>query len=148
MAAKTAIDQVYAPGIDLVKNDPPRATDLLSKAWQQLDAAAAAGIPASAIDPLRAQARTGLDQLYKMRSGRRDGAVLVRRRRARRSTCAASLGPDRAPYVLDAATNAVYRDRRQGRQGHARSPGPARSVARDAKLGRARSSSPRPGPTS
>ncbi len=109
MAAKTAIDQVYAPGINLVNNDPPRATDLLSKAWQQLDAAAAAGIPASAIDPLRAQARTGLDQLYKMDPVGATALFSFADASPPVDLRAVALGPDRAPYVLDSATNAVYR---------------------------------------
>ena len=110
MQAKTAIDEVYAPGVNLVKNDPPRAKELLTKAWQQLEAAAAAGIPASAIDPLRA---TGPDRSRRALQdglGRRDDAVLVRRLPTRRSTCkGVVLGPDKAPYVLDGATHAVYR---------------------------------------
>ena len=45
MQAKTAIEQVYAPGVNLVRNDPPRATDLLTKAWQQLETAGRRGDP-------------------------------------------------------------------------------------------------------
>jgi hypothetical protein len=108
-AAKDAIEQVYAPGVDLVKDDPPRATDLLTTAWRQLDTAAGAGIPASAVDPLRAKARAGLDELYGMQSviastlfsfADADPPVDLR---------VVALGPDRAPYVLDAATHSVYR---------------------------------------
>ncbi len=109
MQAKDAIDQVYAPGVNLVTNDPPRATDLLTTAWKQLDAAAAAGITASAIDPLRAKARTGLDELYAM-----DSVVGSTLFSFVDSTPPVDLqnvvlGPDNAPYLLDAATKAVYR---------------------------------------
>ncbi len=109
MSAKTAIDQVYAPGVDLVKDDPPRATDLLTTAWQQLDAAAQAGIPASAIDPLRAKARDGLDQLYGMQSVGETALFSFADAKPPVDLQAVSLGPDGAPYVLDAATNSVYR---------------------------------------
>jgi hypothetical protein len=109
MAAQTAISRVYGPGVDLVKNDPPQATELLTDAWHQLDTAAAAGISASAIDPLRTRARGGLDELYRMEPVAAttllsfvdaDPAVDLR---------ALVLGPDKAPYVLDAATHSVYR---------------------------------------
>ena len=109
MAAQTAISQVYGPGVDLVKNDPPRATDLLSGAWRQLDAAAAAGIPSSAIDPLRAQARSGLDELYRMAPVAATTLLSFVDDQPAVDLQALALGPDKAPYVLDAATHTVYR---------------------------------------
>ncbi|HSS36379.1 MAG TPA: hypothetical protein VLR93_08890 [Patescibacteria group bacterium] len=109
MQAKTAIEQVYAPGVNLVRNDPPRATDLLTKAWQQLETAAGAGIPASAIDPLRAQARTGLDELYKMESVPETTLFSFADSNPPVDLKGVALGPDKAPYVLDGATHSVYR---------------------------------------
>ena len=109
MDAKTAIEEVYAPGINLVKNDPPRATELLTKAWRQLETAGGAGIPASAIDPLRAQAQAGLDELYKMDSVGATTLFSFADSDPPVDLQAVVLGPDKAPYVLDAATNAVYR---------------------------------------
>ncbi len=109
MQAKGDIDQVYAPGVNLVKNDPPRAKDLLSKAWQQLETAAGAGIPASAVDPLKAQARTGLDELYKMESVAETTLFSFADSDPPVDLKGVALGPDNAPYVLDAATHSVYR---------------------------------------
>ena len=109
MDAKTSIEQVYAPGINLVKNDPPRATDLLTKAWQQLQTAAGAGIPASAIDPLKAQAQAGLDELYKMESVAATTLLSFADSDPPVDLQSVALGPDKAPYVLDAATHTVYR---------------------------------------
>jgi hypothetical protein len=109
MAAQTAMSQVYGPGVDLVKNDPPRATDLLAEAWRQLDAASAAGITASAIDPLRARARAGLDELYRMQPVAATTLISFVDAQPAVDLRALALGPDKAPYVLDAATHSVYR---------------------------------------
>ncbi len=109
MDAKTAIEEVYAPGINLVKNDPPRATELLTKAWRQLETAGGAGIPASAIAPLKAQAQAGLDELYKMDSVGATTLFSFADSDPPVDLKAVVIGPDKAPYVLDGATNAVYR---------------------------------------
>ncbi len=109
MQAKSAIDEVYAPGVNLVTNDPPRATDLLTTAWRQLDAAAAAGITASAIDPLRAKARAGLDQLYGLDSVAASTLFSFVDSNPPVDLQDVVLGPDGAPYVLDASTKSVYR---------------------------------------
>ncbi|MDP9481827.1 MAG: hypothetical protein M3P84_01235 [Chloroflexota bacterium] len=109
MAAQTAIGQVYGPGVDLVKNDPPRATDLLTDAWRQLDAAVAAGISPSAIDPLRARARGGLDELYRMEPVAATTLLSFVDAEPAVDLRGLALGPDKAPYVLDAATHSVYR---------------------------------------
>ena len=54
--------------------------------------------------------RTGLDELYKMDSVAGDDARSRSPTPTRRSTSrGVALGPDKAPYVLDAATHAVYR---------------------------------------
>ena len=108
-AAQSAVGQVYGPGVDLVKNDPPRATQLLSDAWRQLDAAAAAGIPVSAIDPLRARARGGLDELYRMEAVAATTLLSFVDAKPPVDLRGLVLGPDKAPYVLDAATQSVYR---------------------------------------
>ncbi len=62
--AKADLARVSGPGIDLVADDPTQALDLLTDAMAQLDAAAAANVGAAVIDPLRKQARAGLDRLY------------------------------------------------------------------------------------
>ncbi|HEX9045091.1 MAG TPA: hypothetical protein VF802_08705, partial [Candidatus Limnocylindrales bacterium] len=106
--AQSDLSQVTANGVDLVADDPAQAERLLSDAYQQLGAAETAGIPPTTTDPLRSQAVTSLDRLYRMvdvvpavafsfaNLKGVDLRTLVR-------------GPDDVPYVLDAGTKAVYR---------------------------------------
>jgi hypothetical protein len=109
--ARERIDTVFGPGIDLVEDDPEQALTLLTEAYASLDAAEEANVSARVIDPLREEVVTGLDRLY--------GVVEVR------STTlfefipgegvepyvlgAMTLGPDDMPYVIDVASNTVYR---------------------------------------
>ncbi len=107
--AKSALAQVFGVGIDLVADDRPKAEQLLTLAYRQLDLAAQAGIPARTIAPLREQVVEGLDRLY--------GVVPVADRLAFTFEAEgvtfdlASLvrGPDGVPYVLDRASKSVYR---------------------------------------
>jgi hypothetical protein len=110
-AIKTARDnlnRVIGPGIDLVQNDPKRAETLLIEAYEALATAERANVPASTITPLRTQAVNALDRLYGMVDVATTGifefpaepAVDLR---------AIVKGPDGAPFVLDAATESVYR---------------------------------------
>ncbi len=108
-AAQSDLAQVSGPGIDLVKNDRNRAQQLLDDAWQQLDAAEKAGIPIATTAPLRAQARAGLDELYRMVSVNASVDVSFAAVTPALDLSALILGPDLAPYVLDPATKAVYR---------------------------------------
>ena len=106
--ARTNLARVIGPGIDLVANDPNKAEDLLTEAYQALKAADAANVPASTVDPLRRQVVAALDRLYGMVdvastsifSFPEDPVVDLR---------AIVKGPDGAPFVLDAATKTVYR---------------------------------------
>jgi hypothetical protein len=108
-AAKSEIDEVYAPGVNLVQDDPARAKTLLTDAWKQLDAAAAAGITASAIDPLRTTATAGLDQIYGLLTVGASVLFSFTNAAPPVDLAAVALGPDGAPYVLDRATHTVYR---------------------------------------
>ncbi|MFI5198769.1 MAG: hypothetical protein ACHQXL_00145 [Candidatus Limnocylindrales bacterium] len=108
-AAQDDLSQVSGPGIDLVKNDRNRAQQLLDDAWQQLDAAEKAGIATSTTAPLRAQARAGLDELYRMVSVNASVDVSFAAVTPALNLSALVLGPDGAPYVLDPATKTVYR---------------------------------------
>jgi hypothetical protein len=108
-AAKKGIDAVYAPGVNLVRDDPNRARELLTDAWKQLDAATSAGIPASAVDPLRTKARDGLDELSRLHSVGASVLFSFADADPPVDLGAVVLGPDHVPYVVDRATNSVYR---------------------------------------
>ncbi len=107
-AARTALDRVSGPGIDLVADAPETALELLGQALEDLAAAEAAGIARATTDPLRERAVAGLDRLYGVvdvgaastftfpDDPAVDLAALIR-------------GPDGAPYVLDRAGAAVFR---------------------------------------
>jgi hypothetical protein len=106
--ARTNLGRVLGPGIDLVANDPRKAEELLTEAFQALEAAEAANVPASTVDPLRRQVVAALDRLYGMVDIAStplftfpDDPVVDLR--------AIVKGPDGAPFVLDAATKTVYR---------------------------------------
>jgi hypothetical protein len=109
--AKADLAKVSGSGIDLVADDPGQALKLLTDAYQQLDAAAAAKVSAAVIAPLRTQTNAGLDRLY--------GVVPVGSTRLYTFKPAADAapfdlsamvrGPDGNPYVIDRSTKAVYR---------------------------------------
>ena len=115
--AQGDLAQVNGPGVDLVKNDRNRAQQLLDDAWQQLGAAEAAGISTSVTAPLRAQARAGLDELYHMLAVNATQSFSFAAATPAVDLKSLVLGPDGAPYVLDAATKSVYRIDLKG--GHA-----------------------------
>ncbi|HLY13213.1 MAG TPA: hypothetical protein VKR24_02600 [Candidatus Limnocylindrales bacterium] len=108
-AAQSDLDQVNGNGVDLILNDRNRAQQLLTDAWQQLAAAEAAGISTSVTAPLRAQARTDLDEFYKMLSVNEAQAFSFGNVTPPVDLKSLILGPDGAPYVLDAASKSVYR---------------------------------------
>jgi hypothetical protein len=109
--AQADLDEVAGPGIDLVEDDPDRARDLLTEAYEQLDLAADAGIAARTIEPVREDVVENLDRLF--------GVVPVATTdlfpfvpaegEAPFDLRALVRGPDGAPYVIDAATKSVYR---------------------------------------
>ncbi|HEU0235612.1 MAG TPA: hypothetical protein VFR14_04115 [Candidatus Limnocylindrales bacterium] len=111
--AREAIAAVFGPGIDLVEDDPPRALEQLAIAHDRLDEAAAAGVGAATITPLREQVVEGLDRLY--------GVVPVAwsplyqfppldpTTNTAPDVGALIEGPDGAPYVLDRGTASVWR---------------------------------------
>jgi hypothetical protein len=108
-AAQSDLDQVSGPGVDLVKNDHNRAQQLLTDAWQQLDAAEKAGMATSVTAPLRARARAGIDELYGMIPVASTVDVSFASANPALNLTSLVLGPDGAPYVLDQANKAVYR---------------------------------------
>ena len=109
--AKADLTQVKGPGVDLVVDDAKKAKELLTDAYQQLQAARAAKVSEAAIAPLEQQAMDGLDRLYGVvpvasstlfTFNPAEGADPVDLR-------ALVKGPDGAPYVIDASTKTVYR---------------------------------------
>ncbi|MGZ6340211.1 MAG: hypothetical protein ACXWMX_00015 [Candidatus Limnocylindrales bacterium] len=107
-AARNDVQQVFGT-TDLLTTDRPKATRLLTDAYQQLKTAQQTGLGAAAVDPLRRQVLGGLDRIY--------GVVPVAPTVAfafPASTPPVDLGgliqgPDGFPYVLDRASKTVYR---------------------------------------
>ncbi|MGH2465140.1 MAG: hypothetical protein ACRDGI_06735, partial [Candidatus Limnocylindrales bacterium] len=108
-AAQSDLSQVSGNGVDLVQNDHSRAQQLLADAWQQLAAAEAAGISPSVTAPLRAQAEASLNELYHMLPVNSTQAFSFANVSPPVDLESLVLGPDGAPYVLDAASKSVYR---------------------------------------
>lgn len=106
--ATADLNRVLGPGVDLVTNDPRKATTLLTEAMAKLQEAAQAGIPASTIRPLRDQAVAAIDRLYKLIDVG-DTVLFTFPADQPIDLKAIVRGPDGAPYVLDAGTKTVYR---------------------------------------
>jgi hypothetical protein len=107
--AKADIAEVWAPGVDLVSDDPRRARELLEDAYAELAAAEAADIPATTIDPLRAQVVEGLDELYGVVEVRPAVAFTFPDAEPPTDLTAIVKGPDGRPYVLDRGNGTVLR---------------------------------------
>jgi hypothetical protein len=108
--ARANLARVFGPGVDLVANNPSQAEDLLVEAYEELDTARAAGIPERTIRPIRDDVVAGLDRLYGMITVN-DRVVFEFDPAADPPTDLVALvrGPDNGPYVIDAATNTVWR---------------------------------------
>ena len=107
-AARSDLERVTGPGVDLVANDPRKADTLLRDAISELDLAGSSGIPKATTDPIRAQVVTALDRLYKMVDVV-DASIFTFPGATPVDLKAIVQGPDGAPYVLDGATQTVYR---------------------------------------
>ena len=114
--ARTNLNRVIGPGIDLVQNDPTRAADLLTKAYAALVTAKNANVPESTLGPLRTQITAALDRLYGMVDVASSPIFTFPNEPAIDLRTLVN-GPDGAPFVLDAATKTVYRIDLDGRQG-------------------------------
>ncbi|MFP5343452.1 MAG: hypothetical protein ACLGIJ_11095 [Candidatus Limnocylindria bacterium] len=116
-AARTKIDQVFGPGIDLVEDDPVEALDLLNGAFADLEAAEAANVSARVLDPLRAQVVAGLDRLFGVVEVESTDLFTFAPAEGAEPYVLAGMvqGPDGMPYVLDVSYDAVFRvDLRRG----------------------------------
>jgi hypothetical protein len=108
-AARKALDQVKGPGIDLIRDEPRKALALLTTAHEQLDTAAANGIPRATVDPLRKEAVAGLDRLYGVVPVRSSTLFAFGDPEVPVELTQLVQGPDGAPYVLDSGSNTVWR---------------------------------------
>ena len=108
-AAQAAYAQVIGPGIDLVTNDPKRAEDLLTTAYQQLAAAENAGYPIAQIGPLRAMTVAGLDRLYGVVEVTSTTLFEFPTDKAPVALSRVVQGSDGAPYVLDTGSGTLWR---------------------------------------
>jgi hypothetical protein len=92
-----------------VVDDPAKAEELLRDAHARLDDAAANGVPATTLRPLRAEVIEGLDDLYGVVNVAPRTAFSFEGQEPPFDLAAMVLGPDGVPYVLDRATKTVYR---------------------------------------
>jgi len=106
--ARDDLAHVTGPGVDLVANDPKKAETLLKDAIAQLNSASTSGIAPASIAPIRAQAVGLLDRLYKMIDVI-DQGIFAFPAAAPVDLTAIVQGPDGVPYVIDAASQSVYR---------------------------------------
>ncbi len=100
---------VFHNGANLVVDDPRKAEELLKDAYAKLDQAAANGVPAGTLRPLRAEVVGGLDDLYRVVDVAPRTAFSFEGQEKPFDLAAIVLGPDGVPYVLDRTTKAVYR---------------------------------------
>jgi hypothetical protein len=111
--ARSNLERVFgataSSGINLVVDDPSRALQLLTDAHAQLGAAVKAGIPTAVTQPLQMRVVAGLDTLYKLSEVHESVLFQMPSTEPPIDLRALVRGPDGAPYVLDAATKAVYR---------------------------------------
>jgi hypothetical protein len=107
---------VFDNETDLIAADPRRAEQLLKDALAGVQAAAAAGIPASTLDPLRSRAAAGLDRIYGVVEVAPQTAFSFASQKPAFDLGGLVQGPDGAPYVLDRTMKAVYRISLQSRK--------------------------------
>jgi hypothetical protein len=106
---RSNLGKVFAPGVNLVLGDPAQAHDLLIGAYQAIDAAAKADVPASTLDPLRLQTTQGLDTLFHVVPVGAAKVISFATSKTPFDIQSMILGPDGVPYILDKATASVYR---------------------------------------
>jgi hypothetical protein len=103
------LDQVVGPGVDLVVGDPQKAYQLLSAAWDGLATAKAANVPATTLDPLRAETVSGLDRLFRVVPVGAATILSTAKAKVPLDIQAMIRGPQGVPFILDKATSSVYR---------------------------------------
>lgn len=106
------VEKVYGTAsspLNLVANDPTRAMQLLTDAFEQLAAAEKVGVSIAVTAPIRSRVVAGLDQLFRMADVRDVVAFTLPDSTPPVDLRAMVPGPDGVPYVLDAGTKSVYR---------------------------------------
>ena len=107
--AQADVAQVFGPGVDLVRDDPTKATRLLTDAYQQLQTARDKGIPDATLAQLLAQVVGGLDRIYNMATVATSTLFSFDKSIPKANLTALVAGPDGAPYVIEKTTRTVYR---------------------------------------
>jgi hypothetical protein len=109
--ASANLAQVIGPGIDLIEDDPDKARELLTAAYTDLEKAEDARVSARVIDPVRTKVVAGLDRLYGVIEVASTDLFNFRPAEDAPAFDLRSMvmGPDGAPYVIDATTDTVYR---------------------------------------
>lgn len=108
-AAAKALNAVSGPGVDLISDEPKRALELLTIAYDELEKAERAGYPLSQILPLRRTASEGLDRLYGVVNVTSTALFSFPGGETPVALDGLALGSDGAPYVLDTAARTVWR---------------------------------------
>ncbi len=108
-ALKDDLRLVFGNGSNLVVDDPRKAEELLTDAYERLGPAAANGVPALTLNPLRRQVVAGLNSLYGVVEVTPQTAFSFAGQAKPFDLAGMVLGPDGVPYVLDRTTKAVYR---------------------------------------
>ena len=109
-ALRTAQDNLAAvtgPGIDLIRDDQPKALDLLTEAHAALADAEENGIPASTVDPLREEVEAGLDRIYGVVPVAATQILPFGSPEQKADIGSLVLGPGGVPFILDRATKTV-----------------------------------------
>jgi serine/threonine protein phosphatase PrpC len=113
--ARDALDQVFAPGVNLVRDNREQALQLLTAAWNELEKAEDLDMPASTVEPLRERVIEGLDELYHV-VPIAPANVFAFKQNVPANIVGLVRGPDGAPYILDRGTKTVYRIDVRGRR--------------------------------
>jgi hypothetical protein len=103
------LQEVFAPGVNLVRDDPAKAYQLLSAAWTAIDTARAANVPSSTLDPLRAKTTDGLNELFRVTPVAPATLLATATTKTPFDIVTVVRGPQGVPFVLDRATASVYR---------------------------------------
>jgi hypothetical protein len=108
---RTNLNQVSAPGVDLIEAEPQQAEELLTEAYEQLTVASRNGIRSATLDPLREQTIAGLDRLYGVVPVASESLFTFKPKEGKPPIDLKSVvrGPDGATFVLDASTKSVWR---------------------------------------